>query len=173
MADYNLQVFLMALIFVAICLIIFWKYSRNAVRITSRPTIEKMTAYKRLERISGYFWAIFLCFVFMILVYTTAPSYYFIFLPLDKLHHPVINQTGLLILIISLVWILIAQLQIDKELYKYSREIDSLSAMELVHYSEKMLLSGMLVMFFGFFTTITNVIGLLLVIISCWVYYKI
>lgn len=86
------------------------------------------------------------------------------------MHHPLIDQMGILILKISLVWILIAQLQIDKELYKYSRDIESLSAMELVSYSEKMLLSGMLVLFIGFFTTITNVIGFVLVLTGGIVY---
>lgn len=70
---------------------------------------------------------------------------------------------GLLIMLLAIVWIFIAQINIDKELYKFSRDIESLSAMELLHYSERMLLSGMLVLFIGFFTTITNIVGLLLI----------
>ncbi|WP_246054357.1 MULTISPECIES: hypothetical protein [Antarcticibacterium] len=173
MPDYNLQIFLPALMLVATSLVIFWKFARNAVKVTSSHSIEKMTAYDRLKRISGYYWAIFICFIFMTFIYSLAPEYYFIFFPIEKLHHPLINQTGMLILKIAVVWILIAQLQIDKELYKYSRDIESLSAMELIRYSEKRLLSGMLVLFIGLVTTITNLIGFVLVFISCLVYYKI
>jgi len=62
-----------------------------------------------------------------------------VFLPLDKFHHPLINVMGLLIMKIAIVWFVIAQIHIDKELYKYSRNIESLSDMELVRYSERML----------------------------------
>jgi len=44
--------------------------------------------------------------------------------------------------------------------------------MELVRYSERMLLTGMLVLFIGFFTTITNIIGLILVALGVAIYLK-
>lgn len=158
---------------IAICLILFWKFARNAVKINVySPSIEKITAYNRLKRITGYYWAIFICFVFMVLIYSMAPDYYFIFLPIENFNHSIVNEMGLLTLQISLVWILIAQLQIDKELYKYSRDIDSLSAMELVSYSEKMLLSGMLVLFIGVLITITNILSLILVMCGFYIYFK-
>src|SRR5690606_34568098 len=99
----------------------------------------------------------------MTLVYSLVPEYYYIFFPLDTFHHPVINIMGLLIMKIAIIWIVIAQVHIDKELYKYSRNIESLSAIELVRYSERMLLAGKLVLFIGLFITITNIISLILV----------
>jgi hypothetical protein len=73
---------------------------------------------------------------------------------------------------LSLVWILIAQIQLDRELYKYSRKIDNLEAMELIHFSEKTLLSGILLLFLGFLITITSITGIFLVLVSFVLYFK-
>jgi hypothetical protein len=108
----------------------------------------------------------------MSVVYSLVPEFYYVFLPLDKFHHPLINVMGLLIMKIAIIWIVIAQVHIDKELFKYSRNIESLSAMELVRYSERMLLTGMLVLFIVFFTTITNIIGLVLVALGVAIYLR-
>lgn len=174
MVDKNLQIYLLSFMLVATWLIIFWKQFRKVTRLTvTSPDPEKVIEYNRLKKISGYFWIIFSVFGIMTVIYSVLPELYFFFLPLDIFHHPVINVIGLLIMKIAIVWIVIAQVHIDKELYKYSRNIESLSAMELVRYSERMLLSGMLVLFIGFATTITNIIGLVLVISGVIIYYKI
>lgn len=173
MTDPALQMYIPAFMLVASWLIIFWKQFRKVTRIyDSNPTSHKIVEYDRLRRVSGFYWIIFSLFGLMTIVYTIFPELYFVFLPLDKFHHPLINQIGLLLMKIAIVWIVIAQIHIDKELYKYSRDIESLSAMELVHYSEKMLLTGILVLFVGFFTTITNIIGLILVVIGVTIYLK-
>ncbi|MBU2913502.1 hypothetical protein [Reichenbachiella agariperforans] len=167
MTDPTLQMYLLAFMVVTTWLMVFWSQFRKmiSVKLETR-NIEDVARYNRLKRIGGWYWAIFSVFGIMTVIYAIAPDLYFLFLPLDMFHHPVINTMGLLILKISVVWIVIAQLDIDKELYKYSRNIQSLSAMELVNYTERKLLSGMLVLFVGYFTTITNIIGLLLVIVG-------
>jgi len=173
MTDPTLQMYLPAFMLVATWLIIFWKQFRKVTRITDPiPTNEKIIEYNRLKRVSGYFWIIFSIFCIMTVIYSVLPELYYLFLPLDTFHHPLINVIGLLIMKIAIVWIVIAQVHIDKELYKYSRNIESLSAMELVRYSERMLLTGMLVLFIGFFTTITNIIGLVLVAFGVAIYLK-
>lgn len=173
MTDPGLQIYLPAFMLVATWLIIFWQQFRKITQITETTSnIDKIREYNRLRRVSGYFWIIFSVFGVMTIIYSLLPDLYYLFIPLDKFHHPIINSIGLLILKIAIVWIVIAQIHIDKELYKYSRNIESLSAMELVRYSERMLLTGMLVLFIGFFTTITNIIGLLLVALGIFIYFK-
>ena len=152
MTDPGLQMYLPAFMLVATWLMIFWKQFRKITHIAEvKIDVDKIKEYSRLKRVSGYFWLIFSVFGIMTIIYSLLPDFYYIFIPLDKFHHPVINSIGLLIMKIAIVWIAIAQIHIDKELYKYSRDIESLSAMELVHYSEQMLLTGMLVLFIGFF----------------------
>jgi len=173
MTDPTLQMYLPAFMLVATWLIIFWKQFRKVTRITEpNATNKKIIEYNRLKRVSGFFWIIFSVFGIMTIIYSVVPEFYYVFIPLDKFHHPLINVMGLLIMKIAIVWIVIAQVHIDKELYKYSRNIESLSAMELVRYSERMLLTGMLVLFIGFFTTITNIIGLVLVALGVAIYLK-
>lgn len=173
MTDPTLQMYLPAFMLVATWLIVFWKQFRKVTRITETSTdTEKILEYNRLKRVSLFFWVIFSVFGVMTVIYSLAPEFYYVFLPLDKFHHPLINVMGLLIMKIAIVWIVIAQIHIDKELYKYSRNIESLSVMELVRYSERMLLTGMLVLFIGFFTTITNIIGLVLVALGVAIYLK-
>ncbi len=173
MTDPLLQMYLLAFMIVTTWLMVFWKHFRKLFMKNGKATgAESDLQYSRLKRISGWYWIIFSVFGLMTVIYSAVPQLYFLFLPLDFFHHPVINAMGLLILKISVVWIVVAQLNIDKELYKYSRDINSLSAMELVSYSERTLLAGMLVLFVGYFTTITNIIGLLLVIAGFVVYTK-
>lgn len=173
MTDPTLQMYLPAFMLVATWLIVFWKQFRKVTRITETSSdTKKIKEYNRLKRVSFLFWLIFSAFSVMTVIYSLTPEFYYVFLPLDKFHHPLINVLGLLIMKIAIVWIVIAQIHIDKELYKYSRNIESLSAMELLRYSERMLLTGMLVLFIGFFTTITNVIGLVLVVLGVVVYLK-
>lgn len=174
MTDPLLQMYLPIFMLMATWLIVFWKFFRKGTVL--RETFQDMEIemkYNRLKRVGVVFWLIFCVFGIMTVIYSIVPEFYYLFLPLDMFHHPVINSMGLLIMKIALVWIVIAQIHIDKELYKYSRNIENLSAMELVRYSEKMLLAGMLVLFIGFFTTITNIIGLFLVGFGLAIYFRV
>lgn len=172
MTDPMLQIYLLAIMIVVVWLLLFWKqFRRHAVpeRFTDAG---KMNEYNRLKRISGIYWIILSLFGGMVIVYAVLPGAYFLFLPIKIFDHPLINTIGLMILKIAVVWIVIAQLHIDKEVYKYFRNIESLTAMELVRYSERMLLSGMLVLFVGIFITITNVVGFILSAIGCFIFFR-
>lgn len=165
--------YLPALMLIATWLILFWKQFRKATDVTEKiPNTDRTIEYNHLKKINGYFWIIFSVFCVITAIYSLFPNLYFIFIPLDKFHHPIINTMGLLIMTIAIVWIVIAQVNIDKELYKYSNNIDGLPAMKLIRYSERMLLSGMLALFIGFTTTVTNIMGLILVILGIIIYFK-
>ncbi|MCO6148896.1 hypothetical protein [Flavobacterium sp. NRK1] len=79
---------------------------------------------------------------------------------------------GLLIMGLALVWIIIAQLDIDKEIFKHSIGLHSLSPVKLLYYFERTLIFGMVLLFAGLFTTISNFAGLGLVITSIIIYLK-
>lgn len=172
MTDPVLQMYLLACVLIAMAILLFWNRLRSKVKLRQLPTPDASLSYKRLKRMSRTYWIIFLAFSLMVLVYAVLPDLYFVFLPLDFFHRPLINTVGLLITKLSIAWIVVAQLNIDKELFKHSRDIESLPAMELVWYSEKMLLTGMLIFFVGIFITITNIVGLLLTAIGMGVYLK-
>jgi hypothetical protein len=91
---------------------------------------------------------------------------------MEALNHPGINMTGFLILKASLIWVLVIQLRLDEALFKYSRNIDALSSMEVVFYCERLLLKGILLMYIGMFVTISNIIGFILCVIAAFFYYK-
>jgi len=173
MTDPTLQIYIPAYMILAALLIILWQQFRKVRRVSEKSVdIGKRIEYNRLKRGSIYFWLTFFVFGVMTIVYSFAPEFYYVFLPLDMFHHQLINITGLLIMKIAIVWIVIAQILIDKELYKYSRNIESLSAKELVRYSHRMLLTGVLVLFVGFFVTITNIISTVLVGLCVVIYLK-
>ncbi|MCH7414307.1 hypothetical protein MM213_12485 [Belliella sp. R4-6] len=173
MTDPTLQIYLPAFMLVVTCLIVFWNRFRKTSKLTETlPTTKKIAEYNRLKKGSGHFWLIFSVFGVMIIIYSVIPEFYFLFVPLDIFHHPLINLVGLLIVKIAIIWIVVAQIHIDKELFKYSINFEKLSGMQLIRYSEKMLITGMLILFIGVFTTITNIIGLLLVSMSSVVYLK-
>lgn len=166
MTDPLLQIYLMACMVVTMVILVFWGQFRKKLKLSSYESPDKLINYRRIKRVSSMFWIIFSLFGIMIIIYAVAPKLYFLFLPLDAFHHPLINNIGLLITKLAVAWIIVAQIHIDKELFKYSRDIESLSAMELISYSEGMLLSGMMVFFLGIFITITNVVGVILILLG-------
>lgn len=167
-----LQMFLPSFLIIFLCITFFWKWFRKAMRASEYNDIEKTVNYNRLKRINQLFIVLFILFSIMVLIYWLLPDLYYIFIPLDKFDHPIINSIGILLLKVALVWIIVGQLHIDKELYKYSRKSGDLSLMELVYFSERMFLGGLTVMFVGMFVTITNVVGIIAGLVSVLFYYN-
>ena len=172
MTDPKLQMYLMSCMVVTMTILLFWGKFRKGLKITTYESPDQQVNYKRIKRVSILFWMIFSLFGFMVIIYASLPELYFMFLPLDYFHHPLINSVGLLIINLSIAWIVVAQLHIDKELFKYHRDIECLKAMELVSYSESMLLSGMLILFLGIFITITNIVGMVLTLLGIVFFFK-
>lgn len=167
-----LKIFLPSFVIIFVCITFFWKSFRKVIRAELFRDIERVASYSRLKRINFFFKWILLLFCAMTFIYTFVPNLYYVFLPLDKFDHPIINSIGLLLLKVALIWMIVAQLSIDKDLYKYSRKIDDLKLMELVHFSEKMFLGGLTLMFIGMFVALTNVVGIILGIIATFFYYR-
>ncbi len=164
--------YLMSCMVVTMAILLFWGQFRKKLKITTYESPDQQVNYRRIKRVSLVFWLIFSLFGFMVIIYASLPELYFMFLPLDVFHHPFINSIGLLIVNMAIAWIVVAQLHIDKELFKYHRDMESLKAMELVSYSESMLLSGMLIFFLGIFITITNIVGMVLTLLGMVFFFK-
>ncbi|MCE3226067.1 MAG: rane protein [Bacteroidetes bacterium] len=173
MNDHSLQTYLPAFLVAFVLITFLWKWMRRFFRMKEYDDIENKVSYQRFKRIDTIFKIIFFLFCLMIIVYVFVPEFYSIFIPIESCDHPFINSIGLLILKAAFVWIVVAQVSIDKELYKYSRDINSLKAMELVYYSEQMLLGGLAVMFVGMFVTLTNVVGIIIGIVAVIIYLKV
>lgn len=167
-----LRIFLPSFIVIFICITFFWKWFRRITNANEYKDIEQVANYSRLQRINHVFKVVLLMFSFMTLIFSVYPEYYHMFIPLAVFDHPVINSIGILLLKVALVWMIIAQLHIDKELYKYSRHIEDLRLMELVYFSEKMFLGGLIVMFVGMFVTLTNLVAIFMGVISILVYFR-
>lgn len=162
MTDSALQTYLPAFIMVFLLVTFFWGWFRKITKLYNLANVEKSANYDRLKRIAYIFKIIFIIFTIMTIIYAFIPDFYFVFIPFEVFNQPIINTIGVLILKVALAWMVVAQILIDKELYKYSRNMGDLSAMELVHYSERMFLGGLVVMFIGMFVTITNLIGIVI-----------
>jgi hypothetical protein len=145
-------------------LVCCWAHFRKRQKV--RLLISKTGIYRKVQVIDTVFKIMLISLMLIVFIYTYFPEYYNVFAPIDFLDHPVINTTGVLILKISLAWIVIAQLTIDKSVLRINMGIDEWSYNKLILYSEKLLLSGMLVMFFGFFVTISSVVSVIISLIS-------
>lgn len=173
MKDQYLQMYLLACVVVSMAILLLWGMARKKLSVNEPHDPLAFSQYHRIKRVSLWFWLIFSAFILMVVIYSIVPDLYFVFFPLDVFHHPLINNIGILVTKLAIAWIVVAQLHIDKELYKYLRDMESLSAMELLWYSEGKLLAGMLFLFVGISITITNVVGLFLVVTCLIIFIKI
>lgn len=173
MPDTALQIYLPPFLLAFLLITFMWKWVRKIIRSKRYPEVEITVQYSRIKRIEVFYLLVFVVFAFMVSIYTFNHEHYYLFVPFDAFDHPFINGFGLLVLKIAFIAVVIAQIHIDKELYKYYRDMNDLKAMELVYYSERMLLGGLLLMFIGIFITLTNLISLITAVCSLLIYYKV
>lgn len=169
------QKYLLVYMVIATWVIIFWSNRRKSrvIRIqnVSNEKIEKIEKFKLLKKVSTLYWVLFSLFGIMIITYTIFPEFYYVFTPIDKAHHPLINTLGFLILKIAMIWIIVVQIKIDRGITTYYTKKGGKDAMDLIWNFEWMLLSGMLVLFIGLITTITNIFGFVLIGAAIYVRY--
>jgi len=172
MTEDILKLYLPGFIVVFIWIAFFWRSFRKLSGIYKNLSADYKINYKRFKRINILYRGILIIFFIMITVFAFIPKLYKWFFPIDQLNHPAINITGFLILKIALIWIVVAQIILDREIYKYSRDIESLAAMETVYSAERTFLRGLIVMFVGMFVTLSNVISFMLVLFAVLFYFK-
>lgn len=122
--------------------------------------------HNKVKIVDILFQLLLLMSITIAMLYAYFPEYYRLTGPIDVLDHPVINTIGVLVLKISLFWLILAQFNIERTIALINSGIDQMSYNKLLSYSEKLILSGMLIMFFGFFITISSVIAIFICIVA-------
>lgn len=98
--------------------------------------------------------------------------YNWLAVPFHALDIVPINNFGVLILNISLIWIISTQMNLDTSVYRIaSGKLDWETTQKIIIYSEKSILIGFLIMFVGVFVTISSLGSLLLALVSILIYY--
>lgn len=108
--------------------------------------------------------------VLSVLLFSFAPTYYTYLIPIPYLIHPNIQIGALVAIHLGMVWITIAQYQMDKS---WRVGIDEANPTDLVTtglfaFSRNPIFLGMLISIFGLFLAIPNAIMLLAAVASYW-----
>lgn len=147
-----LSIFLPGFAVVFFFLLAFWSYFR---RRRMEPVGEGRAPDVKV--LDALLTVMVLAAMTVILVYSFFPEGYSFFAPIDILDHPIINTVGVLVLKLSLVWIILAQLLIDKSLHMMRERIYEKLYTRLFIRSQKMLRSGIVIMLAGLFISISSI----------------
>lgn len=160
----SLEIFLpaFAIVFFAIVALWAWVRRRKFVRVVSHENGIAL----RVRRIDGLFKLMLIGSVVIVFLYSYLPEQYNMLAPIEPLDHPVINTIGVLMLKLSLIWIVMAQLNIDKSVFMINQGIYEWSHRKLILYSQKLLLSGMVMMFVGLCITISSIGTIIICLVS-------
>lgn len=104
----------------------------------------------------------------IIFIYCFAPGYYLLLIPIASLDDPVINYTGILILLCSLGWLLFTQLRIQAffRLLSHTGKNGPNHRRWIYMQTKIMSAAGIAVMLIGLFVTISNVFAIYLIIMA-------
>ena len=110
---------------------------------------------------------IFAALLLVVLVYSFLPGAYQYLMPVSWLQHPWIKLTGIVLLIASLVWIVLAQAQMG-ESWRIGIDTDhktKLVQTGVYRFSRNPIFLGMMVTLFGLFLVIPNAVTLLIFVL--------
>jgi hypothetical protein len=164
--NYNiLQIFLPAFMIVFLVIITAWSYVRKnkSVQLTSS---HKRIITPELKLVDVFFKILLLFCITLSIVYAYFPEYYYLAGPIEWLDIPVVNTIGVIVLKISLVWIVMAQFNIERTIALINSGVEQVSFNKLLSYSQKLILTGMLLMFFGLCITISSVVAIFICIVA-------
>ena len=146
------------------CLFLWNEYRKKSLTIPKKNN--------KCEGVNSKFYFMFIIAFFITLLYSFAPDIYQYLLPIEELDQPLINVTGIQILKASLMWVIIYQFKVTslwKLFFKNNIEKDE----NYLHtYSDKVLMGGLLLMFFGLFITISSLAAIILFVLSIIQYNK-
>ncbi|NNE98007.1 MAG: isoprenylcysteine carboxylmethyltransferase family protein [Pyrinomonadaceae bacterium] len=120
------------------------------------------------DYIGKLFKIVMVSLVVVVLVYSFFPKIYSFLLPVFWLEYPLVRYTGVILLLLSLGWTVIAQLQMGNS---WRIGIDEEKQTDLVQtglfrFSRNPIFLGMIVTIFGFFMTIPNAFTLVILLIG-------
>lgn len=121
------------------------------------------------SRMSWYFILMIVALTFYLIIFTFFPDYYPLLLPISILTHSIIQFIGMGLLVLSFIWIIIAQNQMRKS---WRVGIDEQTKTELItngvfSFSRNPIYLGMIASLIGLFLTTPNLFTLVLLILSC------
>jgi hypothetical protein len=160
--DYKtLQIFLPAFMIVFFGVVSLWSHLRKRKRVRfSKDYQNRITPEVKL--VDTFFKVLLLLSIAVALVYAYFPDYYYVTGPIVWLDIPLVNTIGVLVLKCSLIWIVMAQFNIERSIALINSGVEQASFNKLLNYSQKLILTGFLIMFLGLFITISSVVAILI-----------
>lgn len=167
-----LQVFIPAFMATFIGTISVWAFVRKkkSIRLDSS---EKNKIRPELRLVDLFFKVLLVMSIAVAAVYAYFPEYYYLAGPIHWLDNPFINSVGVLVLATSLVWIVMAQFNIERTIALLNSGIERGSFKKLLTYSQKLVLTGMLIMFFGLFITLSSVVAVFIFITAALLFDRV
>jgi len=165
--DKMLRYILPAYLIVFFATTVFWRSYLVRKKTGINPVIlsKRDDVYGFIEKSSGL---TVTASIFVIMVYSMSKGWYQYLAPIFWLQELLMACIGLMLLLISLVWILIAQNQMDKS---WRMGIDLTAKTELVqrgfyHFSRNPIFLGVQVNLLGFFLVLPNAVTLTILIVG-------
>jgi membrane-associated HD superfamily phosphohydrolase len=115
--------------------------------------------------------SLIMMFSTIVFCFTLYPSIYKAFVPIKMLDTTLINVTGVILLIISLIWIVVAQSDFDSDIFSNEIASKKMSDEELALYSKK-ISAGYLIMFAGLTLTLANILSVLLLLFASGIHLQ-
>jgi hypothetical protein len=112
-----------------------------------------------------------MCFTTIVLCFSFYPYIYKTFIPISQLDNPYINLLGLVTLATSLIWLVIAQVDFDKELYNIHGVANGVKYIDISLHSKR-IVAGYFLMFIGVTITLANIVSTVLLITAFVVYRR-
>lgn len=165
---YHLPVFL-----VFFSLIVFYWSRLRTKKASLSISLPQHTLVKRIKKVNSFFYIIYLVVCAKVVIYVFFPAFYSkISLPFVVLDVPPVNTAGVMIMNLSLVWVIVVQMNLDMLLFRLiSGKMEPAMMQKMMIYSEKSMLLGFLIMLIGLFVTVSNLATLVLAVAGIVVYY--
>ena len=163
MLKYLLPIYLVVFFFSAF----FWRSYRVWKATGINPFVLGSTNSAH-DYIGKVFKLVFVLITATVIVYSVSSEAYNYLIPISWLQHPVIQVTGLALLMLSLVWTLIAQAQMGDS---WRIGIDAKRKTELVQrgvfrFSRNPIFLGMIITLVGLFLVMPNAVTLLILVLG-------
>lgn len=167
-----LKLFLPAFMVVFIGTLSVWAYIRKKKSIVLDVSVKKKIR-PELKLVDIFFKLLLAVSIALSVVFSYFPEYYYLTGPIHWLDNPLINNIGVLTLATSLIWTVMAQFNIERTIALLNSGVEQASFKKLLDYSQKLILTGMLIMFFGLFITISNLIAIFVCITAALLFERV
>lgn len=160
-----LRIYLPAFMMVFLIVVYAWSHFRRGQLSVTRQRIDGRIS-DEIKIVNGNFRILFVAALALSALYAFLPQHYHFTGPIELMDQPVINVMGLLILNASLVWIVVAQFNVEKTVGMLLSGLELDQKQKLVDNSQRLMLTGMFIMFLGLFITISSAASILICLVA-------